>query len=232
MNPRPSLLEALLNRLRSQLRLKLLLLLALPTLALAGYFAVQRVLIFPVRTMPLTWLDRVIPFEPAWVWVYLSLNLLNPVGPLLTRSRFELLRYTRGIAFLFASGLVCFFFFPVKGPRPAGAGGSWLYGHLIQIDRVYNSLPSLHAACAVYAVLYASYVSAGSSRPVLRKVLLCLAWLWVALILYATIATRQHFSIDLPPGIALAWLAQRLLLPRPHPAVAPKQIFFVRGEAG
>ncbi len=174
----------------------------------------QRVILFPTRSVPLVWLDRAIPFQPRWVWVYLSLYLLNPVAPLLARSGQDLLRYARGILFLFASGLACFLLFPVAGPRPFAPEGEWLYNRLIALDRPYNSFPSLHAACAVYAVLFATYASTDSSRPGLRKFLLCCAWLWVGLILYSTIATRQHFALDLPPGIFLAWLAARVCFDR------------------
>jgi len=205
---------ALVSRLRSNLGLKLFLLLALPSVVTAAYLAVQRTIIFPTRSVPSNWLDHAIPFQPRWVWAYLSLYLLNPIGPLLTRSRKDLLQYAYGILFLFAAGLLCCAMLPVAGPRPAASAAYWLYDRLILIDRAYNSFPSLHAACAVYAVLYAPYASRDSSRGALRKVLLSIAWLWTGLILYSTIATRQHFAIDLVPGIFLAWLAQRLFFGR------------------
>jgi membrane-associated phospholipid phosphatase len=206
---------ALLRRLRCNLGLKAFLLLTVPTVVTAAYLAIERTIIFPTRSVPLSWLDHAIPFEPRWVWAYLSLYLLNPIGPLLTRSRKDLLRYAGGILFFFVCGFLCFVVLPVAGPRPATAEGYWLYNQLILVDRAYNSFPSLHAACAVYAVLYATYASGHPSRPALRKVLLSFAWLWVGLILYSTIATRQHFAIDLLPGIFLGWLAQHLFL-RPH----------------
>lgn len=205
---------ALLERLRSNLGLKALLLLTLPTLVTVGYLGIQRAIVLPVHKIPLTWLDSAIPFQPHWIWAYLSLYLLNPIGPLFTRSRQDLLRYARGILFLFACGFVCFVFFPVAGPRPLSTDSYWLYQRLIEIDRPYNSFPSLHAGCAVYAVLFAAYASADTSRRILRTCLLSIGWIWVMLILYSTIATRQHFFLDLPPGIFLAWLAHRLLVVR------------------
>jgi membrane-associated phospholipid phosphatase len=219
------------DRLRSHWGLKLFLLLTLPTVATAAYLLIQRTIVFPTHSLPFFWIDRVIPFQPSWVWAYLSLHLLHPIGPLLTRSRKDLVRYTRGIAFLFVFGLFCFVILPAAGPRPANESGHWLYDRLISVDRPFNSFPSLHAACAVYAVLYAAYASADSSRPGLRKVLLSLAWLWVALILYSTVATRQHFAIDLLPGIFLAWLAQRLFFARSHTEVMSEQGALLRGES-
>lgn len=231
MNRLRPLHSALLSRLRCHLRLKLFLLVSLPTVATAAYLMVQRTVLFYSRSVPSNRLDHAIPFQPRWVWVYLSLYLLNPIGPLLTRSRTELLRYTRGILFMFGCALVCFVLFPVAGPRPAGGGGYWLYERLIVVDRAYNSFPSLHAACAVYAVLYATYASADSSRPELRKFLLGCAWVWVGLILYSTIAVRQHFAIDLLPGIFLGWLAKRIFLSKSAGEVASEESVLFDGEA-
>ena len=231
MNPSRPVLLALWDRLRSQLPLKIFLLITLPTAATAGYMAIERLIVFPVRSVPLSWFDRAIPFQPSWVWAYMSLYLLNPIGPLLTRSRADLLRYARGIGFLFVSGIACFALLPVAGPRPVNAHGPPLYERLIAVDRVYNSFPSLHAACAVYAVLFAGYASRDSSRPALRNVLLALAWAWVGLILYSTIATRQHFVIDLLPGILLAWLTMRLFVVRSRAGARSEQRVLIRGEA-
>jgi membrane-associated phospholipid phosphatase len=222
--------SALFSRLHSNLVLKLFLLLALPTVVTAAYLAVQRIVVFPTRNVPANWFDHAIAFEPRWVWVYLSLYLLNPISPLLTQSRKDLLRYARGILFLFATGCVCFLIFPVAGPRPTAPQGDWLYHRLILVDRPYNSFPSLHAACAVYAVLYATYASRDSSRPELRKFLLSLAWLWAGLILYSTIATRQHFAIDLVPGIFLGWLAQRIFFARASEEVRSGPELLAGGE--
>ena len=205
--------------------------LTLPVATAGAYFTVQRMILFPARSLPMTWLDRAIPFQPGWVWAYLSLYLLNPIGPLMTRSREDLFRYTRGILFLFVSGIVFFVLLPVAGPRPSAYEGNWVYDRLIHVDRAYNSFPSLHAGCAAYAVLFAAYASGDTRRRELRKVLLACAWVWVCFILYSTIATRQHFAIDLPPGIFLAWLTQVLFFRRNPESIADKQSVLVGGES-
>jgi hypothetical protein len=113
------------------MRLKIVMLLTLPVAVTAGYLAVQRAVVLPNGRVPLTWFDRVIPFQPRWVWVYLSLYLLNPIGPVFARSREDLLRYARGILFFFVCGFVCFVVFPVPGPRPLAADAFWLYQRLM-----------------------------------------------------------------------------------------------------
>lgn len=213
-----SLIPSLLDRLRSHWRLKWFLLATVPTITTGAYLVTQRVILFPAWNPPTTWLDRMIPFQPNWVWAYLSLYLLMPIAPLLTRSRDDLIRYARGVILYFGIGLICFVLLPVAAPRPATMESGSTYEALIRIDRPYNCIPSLHATCAVYALLYAAHASRDTRRRVLRLWLLFLGWIWVALILVSTIATRQHFAIDLPPGILLGivafwWTAS----PRRHP---------------
>ena len=175
----------------------------LPTVTTAAYLVTQRVIVFPPRTVPTILIDRVIPFNPAWVWGYVSLYLLTPIAPLLTDDRADLWRYTRGLMLCFAVGCACFVLFPVAGPRPSIAPPNWLYGQIASLDRPYNAFPSLHAACAVYSVVFGQIVWRDSSRSRLRVGLLTAAWCWVAIILYSTIATRQHYFIDLVPGSLL-----------------------------
>lgn len=217
------LFSALLRRLRAQLRLKILLMLFVPTATTAIYFVIQRNIIFPEWKMPRTFLDRAIPFQPHWVWIYLSLYIMTPVGALFTRSRDKLIRYVIGVVFYSVIGFICFILFPVAAPRPAMARGDPLYEHLICYDRVYNSVPSLHAACGIFAVLYAAYASRQTSRRKLRFSLLTAAWIWYGLILYSTIATRQHYVLDLPPGILLGWWTKYLFLrvPAQYPTPVP-----------
>jgi membrane-associated phospholipid phosphatase len=79
-----------------------------------------------------------------------------------------------------------------------------MYGVLVRYDTTLNSFPSLHLALATYSARVAAAVTLGSLR---RWLLICLP-LWVALIGYSALATKQHYWIDLPPGIILGYLAQ------------------------
>jgi membrane-associated phospholipid phosphatase len=194
--------------------LKLLLLLTVPQLTTEAYLQVQRHIVFPVRSMPLTWLDRAIPFQPQWVWIYLSLYVMAPIGPLFTRSRDTLLRYAAGVLLYSALAFVHFFLFPMTGPRPAIPRGDWLYERLIRYDGNYNANPSLHAAAGVFAVLFAGYALREVLRPRARMMALGVLWIWYTLILYSTIATRQHYALDLVCGMFLGWLTYYLILPR------------------
>jgi hypothetical protein len=74
----------------------------------APYFALQHVSVFPLRTVPITRVDEVVPFEPVWVYAYLSVAFLVPLFPLLAAHRDDLLRFSRGLSLLCVS---CFAFF-------------------------------------------------------------------------------------------------------------------------
>ena len=80
------------RRIRSHWRLKCALYVALALAFCVPYFALQRLPLLPVRTLPLTALDRLLPFSPAWAWVYQSTYLLLPTTAWLAISREQLPR--------------------------------------------------------------------------------------------------------------------------------------------
>ena len=154
------------------------------------YFGLQRVHLFPLRSVPATPLDALVAFDPAWVWAYASLALLVPLGPLLATRREELVRYAIGLAWLCAACFVVFLFFPVEGPRPATLPDDPLYRFVVSQDRPSNSLPSLHAGLTLYSFLFCWRVFGAGLAPRRRAAFVAFAGLWGAAILYATLATK------------------------------------------
>jgi membrane-associated phospholipid phosphatase len=65
-------------------------------------------------------------------------------------------------------------------------------------------MPSLHAALSVHTVLFAGDATRGRMTPSARRLVLSAGWLWIGLIAYAAVATKQHYAIDLPAGALLA----------------------------
>ena len=185
-------------RVGSHWRVKLWLGAVLTILFCAGYFGLQYIHLGTPRTFVPSVLDECVPFSPEWVVVYFSMYPMLALAWLAT-TRTQLTRYTVGLAIIAAIGFTCFFVFPVAGPRADSDGGG-LLALLQRIDSPLNSFPSLHVALAVYSVCFCGHVL--GRRP---------AWLlaglgmWVVLIAYSTLATRQHYFIDLPPGAALGW---------------------------
>ncbi len=193
-------------RLRSHWRLKLTLGAAMAAAFAVGYAWVQR---WPIRApLPplVTPVDRAIPFSPGWVWAYLSLYGLLGAG-WLAATRAELWRYAAGYAVILAAALLCFLLWPVASPRPAVLPDAAVFDAVAFLDLTTNTVPSLHVAFAVY---HARLVERLVAPPVWARAGL---WLWVAAIAYATLATKQHWFVDVPTGALLGgvgdWLAWR-----------------------
>lgn len=163
----------------------------------APYYALQQLRWVPARPMRLTWLDQLIPFDDRAVWVYLSLYLLLPLALWLMRGE-DLWPATRGLALIALVSHLCFLFWPtyVPLPRPATAQTNFLYGWMTAVDQPLNACPSLHASLAVFAGLWCQ-------RLVRAKRWAVGIWFWVAAILLATLATRQHVVWDLVAGALL-----------------------------
>jgi membrane-associated phospholipid phosphatase len=84
------------------------------------------------------------------------------------------------------------------------------------VDAPGNALPSLHVATALFTALWIQRLLREIGAPAdLRH----LNWLWLALIVYSTLATKQHLALDVLAGGALGALFGRASLrwfPRVH----------------
>ena len=197
------------RRLTAELPLKLQLSVALTLYFCVPYFALQAAPLFPVRTLPLTVLDRAIGFSPGWVWAYQSVYLLMALVPWLAISRDTLHRYARGFVLMSSLAFACFLLMPIAGPRPEDVPTAGMFALLVSYDRPLNAFPSLHCGLAAYSVLLASAIFRESLPPRRRQFVVGLLTVWCLLICYATLATKQHYLVDLPPGMLLAWVCHR-----------------------
>lgn len=188
------------DRLKSEWPLKLILLLTLNLWVYGPYLFLQHYDFFPIATMPLTFLDRLIPFWPWTVWIYLSIYLLMPAGPFLMDNRQQLLRYAIGIMLIGLIADAIFLFWPTSCPRPDVAGANAAYGALITIDNPLHAFPSLHAAFAVYSAMCGMKVLSDVSNS---RLLSAALWIWATLILLATLTTKQHVIADIVAGSLL-----------------------------
>jgi membrane-associated phospholipid phosphatase len=187
---------------------KLLLLVVLPPLLNVCYFLPQWTPLFTTHhQIPMTAIDRAVPFDPTWIFLYMSMYILLVIPPALASTTEQLRRYLLGMAIMFAIAGVCFFLYPVAYLRPALPPDATPLYHLItSMDQPINCIPSLHAGMTVYALLFAARIFT-DIPPKLRHLLLTIGWLWTAMILYGTLATKQHYFLDLPAGALLAWLS-------------------------
>jgi hypothetical protein len=192
------------DRLSSCLRPKIAVWLGLAAGICAPYFALQRVEWFPLRAPPVMQIDRAVAFEPGYVWAYLSIALLVPLAPALAASRDALRRYALGLFLLCAPCFAAFALFPVEGPRPPQLPDHGMYRLIVSLDRPTNSMPSLHAGLVVYSLLFGLRVLREALPARRHAAAALIGCAWAVLILYSTLATKQHWALDLPPGAALA----------------------------
>jgi hypothetical protein len=200
-----------LGRIGANIGWKVLLFLTLGPAFTVFYYVPQWLPIFPSTTIPLTAVDKAIPFHPWWIWPYMSMYVMLPLPPMLSTRARDLARYTIGMTIMFATCCVFFFLWPIAYPRPplAEAPATGLYRLVTSIDQPINSLPSLHAGLTAYTMFFA----ARALRDLPRRAfvaMLAIGWVWAALIFYGTLATKQHYLVDLPPGVLVAWVAHWL----------------------
>lgn len=170
----------------------------------AGYFHLLRHPSQPPIEMPLTAIDRWIPFQPWALWPYVSLWFYVALPPGLLTTLRSLLAYGAWVGALCLAGLACFYLWPTAVPqRDLPAAGVATFELLRGVDAAGNACPSLHVAAATFSAYWLHrLVHALALPPWLRALNL----VWYALIVWSTLATRQHVWWDVLAGLALALL--------------------------
>ncbi len=167
-----------------------------------SYFAVLRSPIGPVTVMPTTWVDDRIAFWPPAFYLYASLWLYTALVPALQPSLVKLVGYGCGIGAVCLAGLVIFSFFPTAVPF---GFADWLVDPslslLRSLDMGGNACPSLHVATALFSGFCLQRLLRELGGPPWVRLL---NWIWCALIIYSTMAIKQHVFWDVVAGAALA----------------------------
>ncbi len=178
-----------------------------------AYFQVLRNPGAPVFEMPLTALDRAIDFQPAWLAAYLTLWVYVGIPPGLFLHLRALVAYGLWIGALCVAGLTIFYLWPTAVPPPdysVDLVRHPTFAILQGVDAAGNACPSLHVATAVFSAMWLHHwlPRLGAPAPVVAA-----NWLWCGLILFSTVAIRQHVALDVVAGAALglafAWPALR-----------------------
>jgi hypothetical protein len=176
---------------------------AFMALFFVGYFHTLRYPAYPVFEMPLTALDRLIPFQPSFLWAYASLWVYVGIPPGIQASFRSLLAYGAWITGLCGVGLASFYFWPTAVPPsgiPIDLAAHPGFAVLQGVDAAGNACPSLHVATAVFSGLWLARLLRDVGAP---------AWLhavngvWGVLIVYSTVAIRQHVVWDVAAGALL-----------------------------
>jgi hypothetical protein len=99
---------------------------------------------YPVTMMPSTALDRLLPFQPRALFLYLALWLTSASDQAATRF-LDLVNYTAWAVMLCAAGLLIFYFWPTQIP-PLGLTFPLTLVCVAGIDAAGNTCPSMHVA--------------------------------------------------------------------------------------
>lgn len=176
---------------------------------------------YPVTMMPSTALDRLLPFQPQALFLYLSLWLYVGVGPGLQLRLLDLVNYTAWAAMLCVVGLVIFYFWPTQVP-PLGFDVSPYFGFamLQAVDAAGNACPSMHVAFSSFTLIRIDNVLRSIGAP---KFMRAANVAWFAAIVFSTLLVKQHVVLDVFAGLvlgtvfAVASLRWGFAMPRPHP---------------
>jgi PAP2 superfamily len=168
-----------------------------------AYFHLLRNPAFPVTEMPLTALDHAIPFQPGSVIAYLTLWIYVGIPPGLLLGFRQLLVYGLWAAGLCLSGLACFYFFPTTVPALAldpDLARFPAFELLQGVDAAGNACPSLHVATAMFSAIWIDRLLREMTAPMALRTL---NGAWFMLIVYSTLATKQHVVLDVAAGVPL-----------------------------
>jgi membrane-associated phospholipid phosphatase len=171
------------------------------TVFFIAYFWLLRHPLYPVTVVPRTAVDRLIGFWPEALPLYFSLWLYVSLVPALLIDRRELVSYALAAVGLSVIGFAIFLFWPTAVP-PLDIDWSQHpgFGFLKAVDATGNACPSLHVAFAVFTAVWFERVL---RQMGVGRIGRALNWLWCGSILYSTIATGQHVSLDVVAGAAL-----------------------------
>ena len=178
-----------------------------------AYFHTLRHPIAPVLEMPLTPLDHAVPLQPLMLAAYLSLWFYVGIAPGLLLHLRALLIYGLWAAALCLVGLAIFYLYPTAVPRaalPVDVAQHPGFVMLQGVDAAGNACPSLHVATALFTALWLQRLLTHLAVPRWLRVGNVL---WVLLIVYSTLAIKQHVVLDALAGAALgalfAWASMR-----------------------
>ena len=186
-------------RLRTCFAFKATLLVGLTILFCVPYIYLAHHAFFPVHDFTLSSIDKWAGFDTRWVWVYQSIYLLTGSLPWLATHRTQLWNYVYGFSGLVIVCFAIYLFLPIKVPRPPVSNPTGMYALLLFYDGPYNAFPSLHAGFLYYTFAFAVRVYGRPRLPISIGLIT-----WAILILWATLATKEHYFVDLAAGIMLA----------------------------
>jgi len=179
-----------------------------------GYFYIQTHPLRMPREMSLTRLDVLVPFEPEFLFVYLSLWIYLGAGPGLQPSSIAMVRYALWMSALGIVGLLIFWIWPTRVPAFPVATQFPGISTLHRVDLTSNACPSMHVAAAIFTAIRVDRIFQTTRAPVCMRLV---NGVWFTAIAYSTLAIRQHVVWDVIAGALFGASFALVSLIRGHP---------------
>jgi membrane-associated phospholipid phosphatase len=169
------------------------------------YLPLNRYPLFEPRELPLTFIDRAVPFWPVTGWIYVATFAFLLWAFVSTRDLESAARFLYACMFVQTIAALCFYLYPITFPRhlyPISSDASYPSATITafqrSIDQPTNCLPSLHVTTDLLCV---ALIGRRRRRAFLLSIPL-------AVLLSLSILTfKQHYFVDALAGLALGLLA-------------------------
>lgn len=140
-----------------------------------------------------------IPYVPAFLLVYRSIDLMFLLAPFVLRTRAELRGLALTLAVVTAIAGVGFLLAPAEAAYLPESHGIWapLHAWNRHIVLTYNMAPSLHVALSVVTLSEYGLPCGKVGRGLLAA--------WAMAIALSTLLTHMHHVLDVVTGLLLGW---------------------------
>ena len=142
-----------------------------------------------------------IPFNPMYLYFYLSLWVYVSLPPALMKSKKELFYYVGYVGVLSLIGILFYVFFPSVIPQDIhdwenSPDINWLKS----VDMGGNAFPSMHVASALFSFFWLNTHLMSMNASMNIRVI---NFFWCMGIIYSTMAIKQHVFLDVFGGLIL-----------------------------
>jgi len=160
--------------------------------------------LFEPRLLPFDPIDKIMPFWPWTLWVYVTEWLIFLCAYFGLRNKEHVTRYFYSYMAILLFSCLVFVFFPVTFPRSdyPMAGNNFSEQALIflrtHLDTPANCLPSLHvSSCFISAFCFWQE----------KKSKAIWYFIWAILVSISTMTTKQHYFIDVWTALILTFVS-------------------------
>jgi len=171
--------------------------------AAAIYLGTNHYPVFPPQLLPMTWLDRAIPFLPITIWVYLSEYVYFFLVYFVCKDMVNANKYLYSFFALQVTSALIFMAWPTTYPRELfpispdmlDSLSYAAFSSLRNIDSPGNCCPSLHVS-SVFLSAFIFIDDQPKKFPFF--------FIWGCAIALSTLTTKQHYIVDVVSGMVLA----------------------------